>query len=330
MIKQAMVLAGPKQSFSLQELVIPPLKFNQVLIKVTACGLCRTDIHILDNDIPHINYPIVPGHEIVGQIIAINESVSDFTIGDRVGVPWLFKTCGGCKFCLEGCENLCENIVFTGCNVDGGFSSHVIANSDFIVKLPDNYSDEELAPFLCAGLIGHRAISFIPENAVNIGLYGFGAASHIAIQVLLAKNKNVFAFTRPNDKIKQNFAKSLGASEAYGSDFIPETKLDASLVFASDGNVVVNALKATQRGGIVILAGIYMTDIPSFPYEIIWNEKSIRSVANLTRADMHNFIDFIKNNKIKTHVNIYRLNELNQAISDMKGGRVKGAIVIKP
>ncbi len=323
-----MVLNGINQPLILEQIELPPLKHNEVLIKIKACGLCRTDLHILDNDLVAPNYPIVLGHEIIGEIIDLDKSVNDYKIGDRVGVPWLANTCKQCKFCLHNQENLCDEIQFTGYTIDGGFASHTIANADYIVKLPDNYTDIELAPFMCAGLIGYRALSFLTPGSKNIGLYGFGAAAHIATQVLLYQQKNVYAFTRPGDTIKQNFAKSLGAIDAYDSNYTDGLKLDAAIIFAPDGKLVINALKVLNKGGTVILAGIHMSDIPSFAYDLIWQEKSIKTVANLTNHDKTIFFNFIKRNRIIAQTTTYNIKDLNQAVLDMRAGKIPGAIVI--
>lgn len=329
MKKRAMVLHGPDELLVEQSYKIPALEPEQVLVKVTACGLCRTDLHILDNDLTDIKYPIVPGHEIIGEIIELGSLVSQLKIGMRVGISWLGKTCGSCPFCLNKQENLCDNILFTGFNLDGGFASHVVAFANYCLEVPENYSNEELAPFLCAGLIGWRALKFT-QDAQSIGLYGFGVAAHLSIQVLIHQQRTVWAFTRSGDTRRQEFAKSLGASMAMGSDEIPIQKLDAAIIYAPDGSLILNALKSVKKGGIIVCAGIHMSDIPTFPYSLLWQEKSIKSVANLTRIDGQEFLNFIKTNKIKSMVTKYDLKDVNNAVDDMRQGKLFGAAVITP
>jgi propanol-preferring alcohol dehydrogenase len=301
---------------------------QELLLRVAACGVCRTDLHVLDGEIP-ARYPIIPGHEIVGRVVAVGPQVEGFTIGQRVGVPWLGQTCGTCPFCLSGRENLCDRPQFTGATRDGGYASHVIANAHFCFPLPDCFSDEEAAPLLCAGLIGWRALRLAGDAPV-IGLYGFGAAAHILAQVALWQGRRVLAFTKPGDVDGQAFARSLGCAWAGSSDEPPPEPLDAALIFAPAGELVPRALKAVRKGGRVVCAGIHMSDIPGFPYADLWGERQILSVANLTREDGTSFLDVAARAGIRPVTQRFPLAQANEALAALRAGALRGAAVLLP
>ena len=286
---QAMVLEAPRSPLKLTELPIPEPSARQLRLRVLACGVCRTDLHILDGELTEPKLPLVPGHEIVGRVEAIGSEVEGFAIGDRVGVPWLGSTDGTCPYCRNGEENLCDGARFTGYQIDGGYASHTVADARYCFHLPDGYSDAEAAPLLCAGLIGYRSLK-MTGDAARLGIYGFGAAAHIVAQVARYQGREIFAFTRAGDTRAQDFARELGAAWAGGSDETPPKQLDAAIIFAPVGALVPAALKASRKGGVVVCGGIHMSDIPTFPYEILWEERSVRSVANLTRADAREFL----------------------------------------
>ena len=324
----AMVCDRPGQSLRREDREIPKPGENEVLIKIHACGVCRTDLHVVDGDIP-ANYPIVPGHEIVGEVIGCGESVSGITKGMRVGVPWLGKTCGKCRYCHSGQENLCDTPAFTGATRDGGYATHAIADERFCFPLPEGVGDVEVAPLLCAGLIGWRAYQMAGKGE-NLGLYGFGAAAHILAQVAIADHRKVFAFTREGDAESQTFAKQLGCEWAGSSEGDPGIELDAAIIFAPVGELVPTALKMVRKGGRIICAGIHMSDIPAFPYADLWGERSIKSVANLTRADGTSFLSNEHLASIETHTTVYPLRDANQALKDLREGRLQGAAVLVP
>jgi propanol-preferring alcohol dehydrogenase len=324
---RAMVLDRPGEALRLEERAVPAPGPGQVLVKVAACGVCRTDLHLIDGELPQARYPIVPGHEIVGRIAGLGPGVAALTVGERVGVPWLGATCGRCRFCLGGEENLCDFAHFNGCDLDGGYQEAMIADARYCFRLPEKYSDAEAAPLLCAGLIGHRAHR-MAGAADKLGIYGFGAAAHIMAQVARHQGQKVYAFTRPGDGASQDFARSLGATWAGGSDEPPPEPLDAAVIFAPVGTLVPAALKAVRKAGVVVAAGIHMTDIPAFPYEILWGERVVRSVANLTRADGENFLRLAAAAPIRTHVTPYPLVEANRALDDLRRGRLNGAAVL--
>jgi propanol-preferring alcohol dehydrogenase len=324
----AMVCDGPGQKLRREIREIPVPHGNEVLIRIHACGVCRTDLHVVDGDIP-ANYPIVPGHEIVGEVIDIGEGVSGISQGMRVGVPWLGKTCGECQFCLAGQENLCDRPEFTGATRDGGYATHAIADASFCFPLPDGLSDVEVAPLLCAGLIGWRAYQMVGA-AKKLGLYGFGAAAHILAQVAISEGRKVFAFTREGDIESQSFARQLGCEWAGSSEADPGVELDAAIIFAPVGKLVPVALKAVRKGGRIICAGIHMSDIPTFPYADLWGERCIKSVANLTRADGTSFLSSKHLAAIKTHTRTYPLEDVNLALADLREGRLQGAAVLAP
>lgn len=299
-----------------------------LLIEVAACGVCRTDLHIIDGDI-HGRLPIVPGHEIVGRVLARGPEADEFRIGDRVGVPWLGGTDGTCFYCTHGQENLCDRPAFTGFSRDGGYATHVLADSRFCLRIPDAFADVEAAPLLCAGLIGYRSLKIAGEGE-RLGLYGFGAAAHIIAQVAVWQGLRVFAFTRDGDAQTQEFARSLGCAWAGGSSEAPPEPLDAAIIFAPVGALVPQALKQVRKGGRVVCAGIHMSDIPAFPYELLWGERAIVSVANLTRADGHEFMDIAARVPVKTVTTAFPLAQANEALEALRSGRLAGAAVLVP
>lgn len=299
-----------------------------ILIEVAACGVCRTDLHVVDGDI-QARLPIVPGHEIVGRVVAVGEHAEGFAIGDRAGVPWLAWTCGQCDYCRNGSENLCDRPLFTGFTRDGGYATHVVADSRYCLHLPETYSDAEAAPLLCAGLIGYRALKMAGDGK-RLGFYGFGAAAHVLAQFAVAQGREVYAFTRPGDAQGQQFAISLGCEWAGPSDEPSPVELDAAIIFAPVGSLVPLALKAVRKGGRVVCAGIHMTDIPAFPYRDLWEERSILSVANLTRADGREFMEVAGKVSIQTHTTAYPLDQANEALDALRSGHVEGAVVLIP
>ena len=324
----AMELRTPMQALSSVERTLPRPGAGDVLIEVRACGVCRTDLHVIDGDIQAL-MPIVPGHEIVGRVIERGAAVDRFAIGDRVGVPWLAHTCGTCRFCRAGQENLCDAPLFTGFDRDGGFATHTVAEAAFCLRLPDGYSDVEAAPLLCAGLIGYRSLKRAGP-AERIGLYGFGAAAHIVAQVAVHQGLTVFAFTQPGDVAGQAFARGLGCSWAGASNQDSPAPLDAAIIFAPVGDLVPAALRQVRKGGRAVCAGIHMSDIPAFPYRDLWGEREIVSVANLTRADGEEFMALAGELKIATHCCTYPLARANDAIADVRAGSINGAAVLVP
>lgn len=325
---RAMVLRQQGRPLELEEWPIPQVKPGQVLIEVTACGICRTDLHVVDGDLKNPVLPLIPGHQIVGYVRAVGEGVAQFKSGSRVGVPWLGSSCGHCEHCATGNENLCDDAKYTGYQINGGFAEYVAADANYCFSLPENYSDAQAAPLLCAGLIGYRAYR-MAGNGKTLGLYGFGAAAHIVIQVARHQQKKVFAFTRVDDTAAQEFAKKLGAQWTGDSTQTPPELLDAAIIFAPAGELVPVALKAIKKGGRVICAGIHMSDIPSFPYEWLWGERCICSVANLTRRDGEEFIPIAASIPVETEVHTYSLEQVNLALDDLRNGRFTGAAVIK-
>jgi alcohol dehydrogenase, propanol-preferring len=302
---------------------------NQIRVKVGACGVCRTDLHVVDGELPHPQVPIIPGHEIVGCIDAIGPGVKDLQIGERVGIPWLGHTCGICTYCIAHRENLCDRPLFTGYTRDGGFATAAVADSRFAFPLGESGSDESIAPLLCAGPIGWRSLTIAGEGK-SLGLYGFGAAAHILAQVAVWQGRSVFAFTRPGDLAAQSFARSLGATWAGGSDERPPQPLDAAIIFATAGDLVPTALEAVRKGGRVVCAGIHMSDIPAFPYRLLWEERQVLSVANLTRQDGLDFLRLAPQIGIVTKTTAYPLQQANQALADLREGRFEGAAVLVP
>ena len=322
-----MVLQKPRQPLQLTDLPIPEPGPSQVQIQIRACAVCRTDLHVIDGELTQPKLPLIPGHEIVGLVSAIGNEVKNFKIGARVGVPWLGWTCGVCQYCKSGRENLCERARFTGYTLNGGYAEYTVADHRFCFPIPALYSDAEAAPLLCAGLIGYRSL-MKTGDARRIGIYGFGAAAHIVTQVAIAQGRSIYAFTRSGDRVGQDFAKSLGALWAGGSESAPPEKLDAAIIFAPAGELVPLALKALDRGGIVVCGGIHMSDIPSFPYELLWQERSICSVANLTRRDGHEFFALAPKVPVRTTVETFPLIDANRALEALRHGKIKGAAVL--
>ncbi|ANQ83204.1 putative alcohol dehydrogenase [Azoarcus olearius] len=326
---RAMVLDTPGQPLRPAVLPQPTPGPGQVLLKVEACGVCRTDLHLVDGELPEPRLPVVPGHEIVGRVVATGPGVTALRIGQRAGVPWLGWTCGECSYCRGGHENLCDAARFTGYTLDGGYAEYTVADQRYCFPLPDPLPAVELAPLLCAGLIGYRALA-MAGDAERIGIYGFGAAAHILAQVLVHQGRAFYAFTRPGDLAGQGFARRLGAAWAGGSDEAPDQALDAALIFAPAGPLVPAALRAVRKGGTVVCAGIHMSDIPAFPYDILWGERVLRSVANLTRADGERFLRIVADNPVRSHVQVYRLDQANEALDALRLGRIEGAAVLVP
>jgi alcohol dehydrogenase, propanol-preferring len=326
---QAMVLKKLKMALDWTDLPDPQPGPGEIRVKVAACGVCRTDLHVVDGELPDAKVPIIPGHEIVGRIDAIGAGVDGLRLGERVGIPWLGHTCGACPFCTGGHENLCDRPLFTGYTRDGGFATAAVADARFAFPLGEVGSDIVLAPLLCAGLIGWRSL-VIAGACKNLGLYGFGAAAHILAQVAKSQDRSVFAFTRQGDDATQAFARSLGATWAGGSDEMPPERLDAAIIFAPVGTLVPLALKAVRKGGRVVCAGIHMSDIPRFPYRLLWEERQLVSVANLTRQDGIDFLRLAPKIGIVTKTTSYPLTQANQALSDLRAGRFEGAAVLVP
>jgi propanol-preferring alcohol dehydrogenase len=322
-----MVLDAPRTPLRRASFPVPSPGPGQVLIRVHACAVCRTDLHVVDADLTQPKLPLIPGHEIVGQVAALGAGVERFSVGDRVGVPWLGWTCGECAFCRAGRENLCAQARFTGYQIDGGYGEFTVADQRFCFSIPGGYSDIEAAPLLCAGLIGHRALRLAGE-ARKIGLYGFGAAAHIIAQVASWEDRTIYAFTSPGDSEAQSFARGLGAVWAGGSDQAPPDLLDAAIIFAPVGPLVPAALRAVERGGTVVCAGIHMSPIPSFPYEILWGDRMVRSVANLTRRDGEEFLELAPKIPVRTRPLPYVLEQANEALDDLRAGRLQGAAVL--
>jgi propanol-preferring alcohol dehydrogenase len=323
----AMVLNKPGSPLLWTELPDKQPGPGELRVKISACGVCRSDLHVVDGDLPNVKIPIIPGHEIVGRIEANGEGLEGYHIGERVGIPWLGQTCGVCSYCLSHQENLCDNPLFTGYTRDGGFATATIVDARYAFPLGEAGSDVSLAPLLCAGLIGWRSLS-MTGNGNNLGLYGFGASAHIVAQVAKWQGRSVFAFTRPNDAAAQAFALSLGASWAGESGETPPEPLDAAIIFATNGNLIPIALKAVRKGGKVVCAGIHMTDIPSFPYSLLWGERQVISVTNLTRQDGIDFLRLAGEINIVTKTVGYPLEQANKAIDDLRNGRFEGAAVL--
>lgn len=325
----AMVLRRPKTPLEAERRPLPSPGPGELLLAVEACGVCRTDLHVVDGELEHPKLPIVPGHEIVGRVAAIGAGVTDFAVGERVGVPWLGHTCGCCPYCSSGRENLCDDPLFTGYTRDGGYATHTVADASYCFPLPSDGDAAALAPLLCAGLIGWRSLK-MAGDARDIGIYGFGAAAHIVAQVAIARGRRIFAFVRPGDVAARDFALSLGAVWAGGSDEAPPEKLDAAIIFAPVGALVPRALAAVRKGGTVVCGGIHMSDIPSFPYALLWEERRLVSVANLTREDAREFLALAPQVGIDMHVARYPLTAANEALADLRDGRLQGAAVLIP
>src|ERR687895_1809089 len=324
---RAMILDVPGEPLRVAEVASPEPGEGQVLLRVHCCAVCRTDLHVVDGELPDPRLPLIPGHQIVGTVERIGEHTDGFTVGERVGVPWLGWTDGECRYCLSGRENLCENARFTGYQLDGGYAEYAVADARFCFPIPENFPDLQAAPLLCAGLIGARSLRFAGD-AERLGLYGFGASAHIVAQVATHEGRRVFAFTSPHDDEAQEFAREQGAEWAGSSEEAPPEELDAAIIFAPVGALVPAALRAVARGGTVVCAGIHMSDIPSFPYEILWEERSLHSVANLTRQDGQEFLKLAPEVPIHTEVMQFPINEANEALRTLRDGRVRGAAVL--
>lgn len=326
---RAMVFYGAGQPLQLTELAIPSPAPNQVLLRVTACGICRTDLHVIDADLPNPVLPLVPGHQIVGEIAALGAGASGLSLGQRIGVPWLGGSCGHCWFCEHDRENLCDEARYTGYQVNGGFAEYTVADARYCFPIPQGYSDLQAAPLLCAGLIGYRSYRLV-EDCESIALYGFGAAAHLLIQVARHRGQRIVAFTRPGDHEAQQFALALGADWAGDSGEEPPGRIDGAIIFAPAGELVPEALRRVRKGGRVVCAGIHMTPIPSFTYDILWGEREVVSVANLTRRDGEEFLPLAAQIPIETTVHRYRLEQANEALEDLRQGRFTGAAVLVP
>jgi propanol-preferring alcohol dehydrogenase len=325
---KAMLLERAGEPLRLRDVAMPSPGTDQVLVRVRTCGVCRTDLHIVDGELPDPKLPLVPGHQIVGVVAAIGERVSEFKEGDRIGIPWLGSTCGSCALCRRGRENLCAEARFTGYGIDGGFAEYAAADRRFAFPIPPEYDDLHAAPLLCAGLIGYRSL-VMAGDAERLGLYGFGASAHIVLQVAVHQGRSVYALTKPGDAAGQAFARRLGAVWAGGSDERPPVSLDAAILFAPVGALVPAALRAVGPGGRVICAGIHMSDIPSFPYSILWEEREVRSVANLTRRDGIEFLDLAPRVPVRIEARAYPLEAANEALADLREGRLEGAAVLE-
>lgn len=324
-----MALLAANQPLQMIERPTPQPAAGQVLLHVLACGVCRTDLHIVDGDLPVTRFPVIPGHEIVGRIDAVGEGVTGFTAGDRVGVPWLGHTCGHCRYCNSARENLCDEASFTGWQIDGGYATHALAEARYCFPIPEGYPDSEAAPLLCAGLIGHRSLK-AAGDARNIGIYGFGAAAHIVAQVAVAEGRRVFAFTRPGDVHAQQLARECRAVWTGGSDESPPEALDGAIIFAAVGSLVPLALRALAKGGTLVLGGIHMSEIPAMPYEILWGERTIHSIANLTREDGLEFMKIAERIPLRMSVSTFPLEEANEALRRLREGELTGAAVLIP
>ena len=324
---KAMILDGQDRPLREAELPRPKPGFDEILLKVHACGVCRTDLHVMDGDLLQPKLPLVLGHEIVGTVLEKGANVERFSLGQRVGVPWLGRTCGHCGYCASGRENLCDDAQFTGYTLDGGYAEYALADARYCFALPDAYTDAQAAPLLCAGLIGYRAL-VAAGDAKRIGIYGFGAAAHIIAQLACWQGREIFAFTRPGDADGQRFARELGAAWAGDSTAAPPQEMDAAIVFAPVGALIPQALRHSARGGTVVCAGIHMSDVPEFPYSILWGERSVRSIANLTRRDGEAFLDLAPKAGIRAQVETFPLASANEALRQLRAGRVRGAAVL--
>jgi propanol-preferring alcohol dehydrogenase len=325
----AMMLDAPGRPLEYRRCPRPEPGPGQVLVEVSACAVCRTDLHVVDGDLTEPKLPIVPGHEIVGRVVESGDGVEAFAVGERVGIPWLGWTCGECRYCRSGQENLCPNARFTGYQIDGGYADYTVADARYCFPIHGHYSDAEAAPLLCAGLIGYRSLA-IAGDAERLGIYGFGAAAHIVAQVARHQGRRLFAFTRPGDAAAQAFAGRLGAEWTGGSDDAPPEELDAAIIFAPVGPLVPAALRAIRPGGIVVCGGIHMSDIPAFPYDILWREKRLVSVANLTRSDGEAFLALAPKVPVKTEIETFPLDQANEALRRLRDGELTGAAVLIP
>jgi len=324
---RSMILEGAGQGLRQVERPTPRAAAGQLLIHVSACAVCRTDLHVVDGELTNPKLPLIPGHEIVGKVTALGEGVTRFEIGDRVGVPWLGWTCGECSYCSQGQENLCDKAKFTGYTLDGGYAEYAVADQRYCFAIPDSYTDVQAAPLLCAGLIGYRSL-IKAGSGKRLGIYGFGAAAHIIAQVAQYQQREIYAFSRPGDEAAKQFAMKLGAIWAGGSNQLPPEKLDAAIIFAPAGELVPQALKTVGKGGTVVCGGIHMSDIPTFPYSILWEERSICSVANLTRRDGEEFMALAPKVPVRTEVETFPLAEANAALNRLRAGKIQGAAVL--
>ena len=324
---RAMILEKPRTCLRAVELPVPKPAASEILIRISACGVCRTDLHVVDGELPRPKLPLIPGHEIVGVVVEKGKHARRFKIGARVGIPWLGWTCGACKFCRSDRENLCDRAQFTGYTRNGGYTEFTVADERFCFPIPARYSDAEAAPLLCAGLIGFRSLAKTGQ-AKRLGIYGFGAAAHIIAQVAKFQGREVFAFTRRGDLKAQRFAKSLGAVWAGSSEMLPPKKLDAAIIFAPVGGLIPFALKAMDKGGTVVCGGIHMSDVPSFSYDLLWEERSVCSIANLTRRDGKDFFQIAPRVPVKTTVEVFPLEQANEALEKLRSGKIHGAAVL--
>lgn len=324
----AMVFEKSGQSLVYRKVPVPEPSTTQVLIKILACGICRTDLHIIDGELDSPKLPLIPGHEIIGIAVKIGDAVDNIHLNDVVGVPWLGYTCGQCKFCSRGQENLCEQPLFTGYTIDGGYAEYTVADSRYCFVLDNNHNKPDSAPLLCAGLIGFRSYHMVVAASKNIGLYGFGAAAHIITQIAVTQGKKIFAFTRDDDNTAQTFAVKMGAYWAGGSSETPPEKLDAAIIFASAGELIPKALQDVDKGGQVICGGIHMSEIPAFSYDLLWGERSVRSVANLTRKDGLDFFTILKDTPVHTQTEFFKLSAANEALAKLRSGQISGAAVL--
>jgi propanol-preferring alcohol dehydrogenase len=324
---RAIILDAPGQPLRLADLPTPKPGAGQLLIRVNVCAVCRTDLHVVDGELTQAKLPLIPGHEIVGSVERLGEGVESFKIGDRVGVPWLGWTCGECAYCRNGHENLCDQAKFTGYTLDGGYAEYTLADQRFCFRIPESCADAQAAPLLCAGLIGYRSLVKAGDGK-RLGIYGFGAAAHIVAQIAKYQQREIYAFTRPGDEPAKQFAMSLGAVWVGGSNEMPPVKLDAAIIFAPAGELVPQALKAVGKGGIVVCGGIHMSDIPSFPYSILWEERSVCSVANLTRRDGEEFLALAPIVPVRAEVQIFPLKQANEALGRLRSGKIQGAAVL--
>ncbi|HEY7742806.1 MAG TPA: zinc-dependent alcohol dehydrogenase family protein [Burkholderiales bacterium] len=326
---KAMQLAAPRTALKCVDVPQPKPGRGQLLIRIRACGVCRTDLHVVDGELAEAKLPIIPGHEIVGTVTEIGAGVERFAIGERVGVPWLGSTCGRCRYCAAGRENLCDAARFTGYHIDGGYAEYTVADARYCFSIPEAYDDAGAAPLLCAGLIGYRSL-VMAGDAQRLGIYGFGAAAHIVAQVARYQGRRLFAFSRPGDSAAQRFARELGADWAGDSTAAPPEALDAAIIFAPVGSLIPAALRATARGGTVVCAGIHMSEIPAFPYDLLWGERVVRSVANLTRRDGEEFLALAPRVPVKTTTEVLKLDQANEALARLRNGRIIGAAVLVP
>ncbi len=327
---KAMVLEQPGTPLKLVQRPDPQPGPEQVQVAISACGVCRTDLHVVDGDLTEPKLPIIPGHEIVGTVSALGTAVDDFKVGERIGIPWLGHSCGCCSYCQSGAENLCDEPGFTGYQIDGGYADMTIADARYCFPLPSEYGDAEAAPLLCAGLIGYRSLAMAGDDSTRLGIYGFGAAAHIVAQVASYQKREVYAFTSPGDAAAQAFALEMGAAWAGDSDKTPPTELDAAIIFAPVGSLIPAALRAVRKGGTVVCGGIHMSDIPGFPYDILWGERVLRSVANLTRQDAIDFLALAPRIPVQNHIEEFPLEQANEALHALRSGNLTGAAVLRP